>query len=235
MRFICSLMLILIFTNSYRMALSQEPKVTWFDDFLGIRVNPTYAISLNGTGDVKISEGRNGILALYTTGASPGTARVRLGEEPGNSLHNALNFSARKNLIYKARVFLNRVDNIQATVGLTGLNDPDNVLALVYDHPLSNEGWYFQDINEGKNSTIPIGFIHAPGIYFTVRIETELGETPIARVFINDETEPRATISGEYIPDGLCAEFQVWNRKLEDGSYSQPSLYVDYLSIVQDR
>jgi len=209
-----------------------EPKVTWFDDFLGIRINPIYAISLAGTGDVKISDGPNGVLALYATSAAAGTARVRLGEEPGNSLHNALNFSARKNLVYQARVFLNRNTDIQATVGLTGLNDPHNVLALVYDHPHTQEGWFFQGINEGANLTIPIGFKHDPGAYFTVRIEAD---PDIAKVFISGEVEPRAVIGHEFIPDGLCAEFQVWNRPLSGGLYSQPTLYADYLSITQDR
>ena len=236
MRLICSLILILIFHMPSFAQSTEEPKVSWFDDFLGIRINPTYAISLAGTGEVMISEGENGIVALYATSLAPGTARLRLGEEPGNSPYNALNFSAKKNLVYKARVFLNRNTDIQATVGLTGLNDPQNVLALVFDHPLSNEGWYFQAINEGRNSTIPIGFIHPVGRYFTVRIETEWGEIPVAKVFINDESEPRATITGDYIPvSGLCGEFQVWNRRIEDGSYSQPTLYVDYLSIVQNR
>ena len=214
---------------------TNEPKVTWFDDFLGIRINPTYAESLAGTGGIQIAPGQNGILALYATGGGPGTARIRLGEEPGNSVHNALNFSARKNLVYKARVFLNRNTDLQATVGLTGLNDPHNVLALIHDHPLSKEGWFFQAVNEGQNMTVPIGFIHTPGHWFTVRIETEWGEIPTAKVFINDETEPRATITGEYIPNGLCAEFQVWNRPLEIGGHSQPTMYVDYLSISQDR
>jgi hypothetical protein len=217
------------------MSFAQEPKVSWFDDFLGIRIDPKYAISLAGTGDVAISPGANGIVMLYALPADAGTARMRFGEEPGNSIYNALNFSARKNLIYKARVFLNSNKNLQATVGLTGLNDPQNVLALVFDHPLSNEGWYFQSINEGKNSTVPIGFIHTPGEYFTVTIVVEWNETPVAKVFINAETEPRATIAGDYIPDGLCAEFQVWNRRLENGTHSQPTLYGDYLSIVQDR
>jgi len=215
------------------LTLNEEPKVTWFDDFLGIKINPTYAISLAGTGDVKISEGVNGILALYATSSASGTARVRLGEEPGNSIYNALNFNAKKNLVYKARVFLNRNTDIQATVGLTGLNDPHNVLALVYDHPNSENGWCFQAINEGKNATIPIGFVHTPGAYFTVRIEVGADG---ARVFINDETEPRAMIADEYIPvSGLCGEFQVWNRQIQNGSYSQPTLYADYLWITQDR
>ena len=213
---------------------AEEPKVAWFDDFLGIKINPTYAISLAGTGDVKISEGVNGILALYATGWAPGTARIRLGEEPGNSPYNALNFSAKKNLVYKARVFLNRNTDLQATVGLTGLNDPHNVLALVYDEPNGSSTWAFQAINEGKNLTLPINFTHTPGSYFTVRIETEWGEIPVARVFINDESAPRAIITGEYIPDGLCAEFQVWNRPTQFG-FSQPTMYVDYLSVTQDR
>lgn len=209
-----------------------EPKVTWFDDFLGISINPAYAVSLAGTGNVKISEGQNGILALYATASGAGTARMRLGEEPGNSTHNALNFSARKSLVYQARVFLNRTTDLQATVGLTGLNDPHNVLALVYDHPHTQDGWFFQGINEGNNLTIPIGFVHEPGAYWTARIEAD---SEIAKVFINDEAEPRAVIGPDNIPDGLCAEFQTWNRPLGGGLYSQPTMYVDYLSITQDR
>ena len=226
--------LLLIFTIPIP---ANEPPIKWEDDFLGIAINPKYAISLFGTGGVRLAPGPGGLLALYATSGAKGVARVRLGEEPGNSTFNALNFSARKNLVYKARVFLNRNEHVQATIGLTGLNDPHNVLALVFDHPLTNEGWYFQGINEGNNSTVPIGFIHDPGVYFTVRIETclnELGQR-VAKVFINSETEPRATLSEEYIPNGLCAEFQIWNRPLEGGAYSQPTMYADYLSIVQER
>jgi len=218
-------------------ALASDPPITWLDDFLGITINPKYAISLAGTGGVKLAPGAGGILALYATGGARGVARVRLGEEPGNSFHNALNFSARKNLVYKARVFLNRNTDIQATVGLTGLNDPENVLALIYDHPAAPEGWYFQGIQKNNNLTVPVGFIHEPGAYFWVQIETYLNEygQREARVFINNETTPRAILTDEYIPDGLVAEFQVWNRPLESGGYSQTTLYADYLSIVQDR
>jgi len=214
--------------------MAQEPKIVWFDDFLGIKLNPTYALSLSGTGNVKISEGPGGIVALYTTTLGPGGSRMRLGEEPGNSPFNATNFNGRQNLRYKARVFVNRNSDVQVTVGLTGLNDPKNVLALVFNQHDSSGKWDFEVINEEHRMLAPTDFLHESGRYFTVRIETEFGEGECrcAKAYINDQL--KATVAEEFIPSGLVAEFQAWNRAIENG-YSQITLYVDYLSIVQDR
>jgi hypothetical protein len=159
---------------------------------------------------------------------------MRFGEDPGNSGYDILNFSAPKNLEYQARVFVN-TDKGQFTIGFTGFNDPDNVLALRYDSDFSDQ-WHFQGIREKREITAPTGFVHTPGRWFTVRIKVEWGEVPTAKLFLDSEAEPRVVLGAEYIPvSGLCAELQVWNVKLEDGSYSQPTLYADYLSIMQDR
>jgi hypothetical protein len=43
------------------------------------------------------------------------------------------------------------------------------------------------------------------------------------------------TVKGAEVPEGgLCPEFQVWNRQTDSG-YSQPTLWIDYLSVSQDR
>jgi integrase-like protein len=43
------------------------------------------------------------------------------------------------------------------------------------------------------------------------------------------------TVKGADVPEGgLYPEFQVWNRQTDSG-YSQPTLWIDYLSVCQDR
>lgn len=214
----------------------QEPKVSWFDDFLGMEISNAYALSLAGTGNAVINQHSSvgGIVALYALSSDKGAARMRLGEDIGNSFFDVRNFLATKNLKYRSRVFLNRTDDIQATIGFTGLNDPDNVLALIYKSSWNNQTWVFQTIRDKNRLDTPINFLHKPGERFTVRIEVEWGETPIARVFINDEE--KAAVQGDTIPNtALCAEYQVWNVQSDEGTWSQPTLYVDYLSITQDR
>lgn len=38
-----------------------ERPVKWFDDFFGINIDSKYAVSLKGTGDVKISDGAGAV------------------------------------------------------------------------------------------------------------------------------------------------------------------------------
>jgi hypothetical protein len=224
------LLLTLLFT--------QTPKVSWFDDFLGIKLHPGYSISLAYAGQVSIADlpGQGGAVLLSIPGTDPGVARLRLGEDPiTGPPFNALNFSARKNLVYKTRVFLNRNSHFTATIGFVGFHDPLNVVALVFNDNGEGAAWGFQSVSEGRGVTVPTGFLHQPGVWFTVRIETEWGEIPKARVYFNDETEPRAQLSGEYVPaGGLCPEFQLWNVPLAN-AHSQPTMWIDYLSVEQDR
>jgi hypothetical protein len=218
-------------------AAQTEPQVNWFDDFLGVALHPGYAISLAGTGVVRISDAPSvgGVVLLGVMGTAPGAARLRLGEDPVTGAQNALNFSAKKNLVYRTRVFLNRNTDLQATIGFVGYHDPENVLALVIGAKEGGPNWEFQVVNGGKGVQTPTGFLHEPGRWFTVKIVTEWGEVPSVRLYINDSAEPLVTVKGQSVPgDGLCPEFQVWNKKLDSG-YSQPSLYIDYLSVTQDR
>jgi hypothetical protein len=140
-------------------------------------------------------------------------------------------------MVYKARVFLNRTTDIQATVGLIGLNGSGQVIAATYtaEPGDTNASWGFEVDNGVNHMAISTGFQHTPGSWFTIKIVTEWGDAPSARLYINDETEPLATITGESVPGtGLCPEFQIWNKPLPSG-WSQPSLYIDYLSVTQDR
>ena len=133
---------------------------------------------------------------------------------------------------------MNSNTNVAATVGFTGLDDPEHVIAAIYNaEPGDTQAkWVFQVNNGGANKiNISTGFQHTPGGWFTVKIVTTGGAVPSARIYINDDTTPLATVTGAYVPDsGLCAEFQVWNKQLSSG-FSQPTLYVDYLSATQDR
>lgn len=214
------------------MSISAEPPVVWFDDFIGVRIGSAYCVTLSGAGVVRIADGlTGGAVLLASAGEAQGAARLRLGEDPGTGPFNALNFSAQKNLVYEARVYFNRNTNIEATIGLVGLNDPQNVLAAIYHSGDDVDSWGFQVINDSKGTTTPTGFTHQPGNWFRVRIE--VSET--ARIYFNGEEVPRVEIPAEFIPlTGLCPEFQIWNVPL-NGVYSQPTMWVDYLSVRQDR
>ena len=217
---------------------TDEPKVAWFDDFLGVNLLPNYVVSLAGSGSVKMSPSLSigGVVVLSTT-SEQGVARLRFGEDPGTGPFDVRNFSAEKNMTYKARVLLNANTNLQATVGLIGLNDPDHVIAVIYNAEPGdkNAKWLFEVIDGANRTAVSTGFQHTPNTWFTVKIVTAWGSAPSARIYINDATEPSVTINGRYVPgSGLCPEFQVWNKQLSSG-WSQSSLYVDYLSISQDR
>jgi hypothetical protein len=214
---------------------AQEPRVSWFDDFLGVKLNPTYALSLSDTAVIKLapdSVGSGGVAMLSVVGYAPGVARLRLGEDPITGGISALNFSARKNLVYQTRAFLNTDASIAATIGLIGFRDPHNDIALIYGGTPGGN-WVFEVTNNQQSFTVDTGFRHAPGHWFTVRIVTEWGEVPKASVWINDTLAGEVT--GNYVPTGgLCPEFQLWNMPLTEG-HSQPTMWIDYLSISQDR
>jgi hypothetical protein len=219
-------------------AQTTDPPVSWFDDFLGIDLHPGYSKSLAGSGFINMTSGVGGVVVLAATGTASGAARLRLGEDVGTGPVDVRPFSATKNMVYKARVLLNLNTNISATVGLIGQNDPQHVIAAIYHvEPGQPAGaWGFQVVNgTGNGGTISTGFTHTPGAWFTVKIVTQWGVTPSAKIYINDDTTPLVTVTGASVPDsGLCTEFQVWNKQLSSG-FSQPSLYVDYLSVTQDR
>jgi hypothetical protein len=218
---------LLAFTS---LCFAQEPRVSWFDDFLGARLHPGYVVSLAGTGTVRIAEGHvGGAVLLAAMGYGDGAARLRFGEEPVSGAYNALNFSARKNFVYQTRLYLNRNTEVAATVGLIGFADPQNVIAALYGEP----GWVFEVANEGLRMVLDTGFRHAPGNWVTFKIVTQWGETPKASLYINDRLV--AEVEGEYVPStGICPEYQVWNRSLDD-AYSQPTMWIDYLSVSQER
>lgn len=213
-------------------------QVKWFDDFLGVNLHPGYAVSLSGSGNVKMSSSSSigGVVALSTS-SEPGVARLRFGEDPATGLYDVRNFSAEKNMTYKARVLLNTNTNVQATVGLIGLHDPEHVIAAVYNAEPgdTNAYWWFEVSNGADHAAAFTRFQHTPDTWFTVKIVTEWGNTPSARIYINDATEPSASVTGAYVPNtGVCPEFQIWNKQMPSG-WSQSSLSVDYLSVRQDR
>jgi hypothetical protein len=211
--------------------------VSWFDDFLGSDLNPGYSKSFAGSGNIDMASipAIGGVLMLWASAYESGAARLRFGEDPvSGPPYNALNFSAKKNLVYKARVFLNCDTDVEVTVGLIGYHDPEYVLAALYTAGEEKATWGLEVGNGEHHTAVATDFRHTPGIWFTVKIVAEWGETPVARLFIDDQQ--MAEVVGDYVPEeGLCPEFQIWNMPLQSGWWSQPSLYIDYLSVTQDR
>lgn len=164
----------------------------------------------------------------------PGLSRLRLGEDPkpGN-VRDVRNFLASKNIVYQTRVLFNTVDHLQATIGFIGFHDPDNVIAAILNSPERGE-WLFEVKNNKKGKVIPTGFIHTPGEWHEYRVATAAGASISASLFIDGKQV--ATVSGPSVPkDGLATEFQIWNKEIQTGAWSQPEMYVDYLYVRQDR
>jgi hypothetical protein len=226
------MLLIVIFLTVATCA--QEPRVSWFDEFLGVKINPAYNQSLSDTATIQLapdSGGNGGLAMLSVVGYASGVARLRLGEDPVTGGIHALNFSARKNLAYQSRAFINTDTDIAATIGFIGFRDPDNVIALIWGVPGAN--WLFEVVNDGRRILVDTGFRHTPGRWFTVKITTEWAEIPTARVYINEKLA--AEVSGDYVPrGGLSPEYQLWNQPSGE-AYSQPTMWIDYLSVSQDR
>lgn len=230
-----TLLLFVICLSGLGISQITQPKVQWFDDFLGIKPNPAYAISKSDSATVEIASdtgGNGGMILLSVFGYASGAARLRLGEDPVTGGINSLSFSARKNLVYQTRVFLNGDTDVCATIGFIGYSDPNNVIAAIYG---VGNTWRFEVTNDGQREFVDTGFRHKPGCWFTVKIVTEWGEIPKAKIYFDDDTAPAAEVGGNYVPpSGICPEFQLWNRKTEE-AYSQPTMWIDYLSISQDR
>ena len=87
-------------------AQTTEPPVSWFDDFLGINLHPGYAKSLSGTGHIDMSSSASigGVVMLWAESTAAGVARLRFGEAFPAGVVDVRNFSAAKNVVYKARV-----------------------------------------------------------------------------------------------------------------------------------
>jgi hypothetical protein len=201
--------------------------VIWHDEFLGGNIRQEYEVSLVKDGFVgpSSSPAVGGWMEMSAGGTS--VARVRLGEEPGSSHHNLLQWSVEKNLRARARIRLNRITNIMVTVGFVGENDPDNVLAAVYRG--DQFGWILETINEKRFTNKATGWAHAPDQTFIVEIRANLEG---AALYIDGAEVARSNENITRKP--LAWEFQLWDVEKEEGG-SDAKMYVDYLTISQDR
>ena len=211
------------------------PPVVWLDDFIGMKLDARYSISTVGTGFIRVSPNITigGWAELYTLASGSGTARFRLGEEPSgcSTCPIILNWYVSKNASMEARVILNTATKVDATVGFVGLNDPNVVVAALVRENL----WYFQvyNVSAGLQYSAVTTFHHVPGDVYLVRIETIAVPVPTARLLVDgvvyaELTDPRVPLSG------LLPELQIWNYPLSS-AWSQVTLWVDILSLTQDR
>ncbi len=216
------------------------PRVRWMDDFLGVAIDPRYALSLGGSGAADVARGGpiGGAMSLSTTEAE-GVARVRFGEDPHTGMNDVRPFSADKNVVYEARVMFSTADDLQATVGFIGLHDPYNVIAAIYASTVAPT-WQFEVNNEatGAYGQFLTDFRHTPGEWAVFRIVTTRGADgtpPTATLFIDGVERATATVEGRVPTGGLTPEFQLWNLQRPDGTRAPTTLWVDYLSVEQDR
>lgn len=215
------------------------PDVKWFDDFIGHRLDPLYQTSRNPvTGGTPISVPlSNGSGGIWVLGCGPSRAentRIRIGGAAPADAVDARHFAPIKNAAFEARIFVNTAQAVSLTVGLTGYNDPDRVLAALFNggHP---NGWVLQARNLPNGAVnVASRFIHTPGAPFTIRVASYWAATPYAVLAINGNDVARA--EGACItPDPMCFEFQIWNKETSPGRWSSPSLYIDYLEVTQNR
>ncbi|GEM_PF-1869245 len=208
--------------------------VQWMDDFLGVSVDGRYAQSLSGTGTIAIAQTGfiGGVLQLATRETGEGSARLRLGEEPRSGGLDIRSFSVEKHVTVEARVQLNSMDQLAATVGLVGRDDPDHVIAAIFN-PADAPTWQFQVHNGMSRATVSTTFQHSAGAWATFRIVTRTEPDVAAILYINGIRQ--AVVLGQPVPlSGLSPEVQLWNQPVGRG-WSQTSLWMDYLRLQQDR
>lgn len=213
------------------------PPLNWFDDFLGVTVDPRYGVSVAGTGAIGVAKGQalGGVAELRAPAAGPGAARLRLGEDPASGNYDVQNFSVERAVTFESRVRFTGDSNIAFTLGFVGPNDPDFVLAAIYNSRVNNQ-WTFQANNVATHTYAnrPTGFIHASGVWYHFQIVTRMAPLPSATLLVNGVE--RAVISGPSIPVvGLVPELQVWNTPDGAGTWSDAGLAIDYLHVEQQR
>lgn len=199
-------------------------RVSFTDDFLGVAFDARWNFVPAGTGKRRLEPLVGGWLKLYT-GTAAGTARMRIGEEPGNSLFNVPNWCACRSAVAEAVVFLNTLTGAQATIGFTGINDPQNVGGALLYNPLANDSWVLQTVADGQITNTDTNWTHTAGWTFRARIETSPTEV---RAYINGVLVATNTTN---IPQGgQTYELQLWNI-----TPFAAGMWVDAVGIEQDR
>ncbi|MCC7383848.1 MAG: hypothetical protein IT384_18545 [Deltaproteobacteria bacterium] len=217
-------------------AQAELSRVRWMDDFLGVAIDARYSQARDGTGVIRPARGATpgGALSLETSSTAAGVARVRLGEERATGASDVRSFTAGKSVVLRARVQMNRVDGLMATVGFVGPEDPKYAIAALYN-PAANERWVFEVNNGSARSHLSTTFQHPPGAWWLIEILTTAGPIPTAVLRIDGKEEARVATGGAVPLEGLAAELQLWNVDRGGGQWSAATMQVDYLSIEQDR
>lgn len=223
-------------TGTHASANDELSRVRWMDDFLGVAIDARYSQVRDGTGVIGPARGAipGGALSLETSSTAAGVARVRLGEERATGAWDVRSFTAGKSVVLRARVQMNRVDGLLATVGFVGPEDPQYAIAALYN-PAVNERWVFEVNNASSRLHLSTTFQHTPGAWSVIEILTTAGPIPTAALRIDGKEEARVATEGAVPLEGLAAELQLWNVDQGGGRWSAAAMQVDYLSIEQDR
>lgn len=200
----------------------------WHDEFSSPTLAPQYWVSTAGSGAVGQASSGDW-LELFASSTEAGTARIRLGEDPAVSPHDAMNWFPGLGAVGEQRVVVNTTQGLHLTIGWVSRDDPVNVGgALLYR--ADRQEWFFQTISNNDYNNVSTGFNHIPGVPFTVRIETGDG---IAIAFIDGVEVARSEIS---VPSDLpyAWENQLWSFP-DDTPDVSPALWIDYMRVEQDR
>lgn len=214
----------------------------WFDDFLGITIDPRYRISVLGgspaivgipTGSLYNTWGNNGQLLLNCPNTAKGDCRIRLGEDPSQGI-DARNWNVANGIVHEVLVYSNVNSYMQSSIGFVGADDPNNFVTCYYPGASSASppasGWQLGMAKGGPTGDfVNTGFVHTPGQWFRVRLQTSSSNVSL---YINDSL--LATYNGSKIPTmNLVPEINLYNR--QDSPFSAAALWVDYIYITQIR
>ena len=200
----------------------------WYDEFNAATLAPQYWASRSGSGTVGLASFGDW-LQLFASATEAGTARIRLGEDPAVSPHDAMNWFPGLAAVGEQRVIVNTTQGLNLTIGWVSRDDPINVGgALLYR--ADRQEWVFQTRSNDVSNNIPTGFNHTPGVPFTVRIETEPG---VAIAYIDGVEVARSVMN---VPSDLpyAWENQLWSFP-DRGPDVSPTMWVDYMRVEQDR
>lgn len=214
-------------------------RIEWHDDFLGGRLRPDYTAPRAHERFAFVESGAAGGWLHLTATSWDRMARLRLGDDPtdtGNASHN-MPFVHAAEPTATTRVLLSDNNNLDATIGFVGPDDPNGVSgALIYrDGQGGNDrGWMLQTCRDGDCKTTLLRnadgyvFVHGPSVPFTVRIEMMPGRAQACAESVGDQF---CASNSANVPEGGSAwEYQVWGHH-----GATPSMMIDYLNITQRR
>lgn len=233
-------------------AAQMPPLESFSDDFIGFQIGPEWRQVVGGTGHISMNTESSPITGgqarLWTLGGASGVARMRLGMGAHTGETNILNWNAHRRFIFEARVMMNTSAGVQATVGLIGVDDPNNVLAAIFAS-WTSAAWNFQvrsnvaGVQEGFG--VSTGWAHTAGRWVYVRIESTGGQDPVVTLWIDDVGDAlgdaatlRATYQGPAVPAAdLAVEFQLWNTDQDPAvpDWGQVTMWVDRVQLAMCR